>query len=254
MIKNRFDRNDDIVLISHPEWGFVASASIRDDYAEELQSVSWSQKGNYLYSSKLGMYLHIYIARKWYGDDVYEKMKVDGYVVDHMDNDGYNCCINNLCFLMNNENKATGLTVDQYSKKKTHIALSLYRDFTTTLIQIAIAFNYPAIAKIKALDKPAVIEIAYLLYDKEYEVAINDARGILYDYYHYNIFEPEKLHDIDFHIEGRYGEPCPKEVYDEYIRGGHGHAVFYIHKKAQILGWTKEQPRRIFYLRGYKNG
>ena len=54
--------------------------------------------------------------RKWYGDDEYEKMKSDGYVVDHMDNDGYNCCIDNLCSLIDDENKAKGMTVDKMSR------------------------------------------------------------------------------------------------------------------------------------------
>ena len=53
MSKNTFEINDNRVLISHPDWDFVASASIKEEYAEELQSVTWSKNGEYLYSSKL---------------------------------------------------------------------------------------------------------------------------------------------------------------------------------------------------------
>lgn len=88
MSKNKFEIYGDKILISHPNWDFIASATIRDDYAEELQSVTWTKVGEYLYSNKLEKYLHIYIMRKWYGDDTYEEMKDNGYVVDHMDNNG----------------------------------------------------------------------------------------------------------------------------------------------------------------------
>ena len=61
MSKNKFEIHGDRISISHPDWDSIASASIRGDYAEELQSVTWSKKGDYLYSNKLEIYLHIYI-------------------------------------------------------------------------------------------------------------------------------------------------------------------------------------------------
>ena len=88
MSKNKFEIHGDRISISHPDWDFIASASIRDDYAEELQSVTWSKNGEYLYSNKLEIYLHIYIVRKWYGDNTYDIMKDEGYVVDE-----YSCAM-----------------------------------------------------------------------------------------------------------------------------------------------------------------
>ena len=248
--KNTFSINGDRISISHPDWDFIATASIRDDYAEELQSVTWSKNGEYLYNQKLGGYLHIYIMKKWYGEETYEQMHADGYVVDHMDNNGYNCCIDNLFFLLENENKAKGFTVDQYSKEKTHIALSLCRDFNTNLFQITIVFNYPAVAKISTLESPAVIKLAYLLYDRDYPEVINDARTILYDFKREGSFEPEKLHHSDYHIEGEFGLPVPKEEYDRYIEGNHGHAVLFFNRKAPMLGWKVDEKRHYFHLLG----
>ena len=166
-------------------------------------------------------------------------MYQNGYVIDHMDNNGHNCSIDNLCFLLADENKAKGFTVDKMSEEKTHIALSLYKNFSTELIQITIMFNYPAIAKISKINSPAVIDLVYLLYDREYPEVINDARTILYDYYREHIFEPKKLHYIDYHIEGAYGAPIPIEVYDEYVAGGHGHAICFFNKIAPIRNWQK---------------
>lgn len=79
-----------------------------------------------------------------------KKQSLNGYMVDHMDNNGYNCCVENLFFLLENENKAKGFALDQYSKEKTHIALTLCRDFETKHFQITIVFNYPAVAKLVA--------------------------------------------------------------------------------------------------------
>ena len=61
--KNTFTISGDHVTISHPDWDFRATATIRYDYAEELQSVTWSRNGDYLYNAKLGGYLHIYIIK-----------------------------------------------------------------------------------------------------------------------------------------------------------------------------------------------
>ena len=49
--KNAFTINGDLVTIYHPDWDFIATATIRDDYAEEIQSVTWSRNGDYLYNA-----------------------------------------------------------------------------------------------------------------------------------------------------------------------------------------------------------
>lgn len=249
MSKYNFEISGDRVLISQPDWDFIASASLKDDYKDEIISVTWSKNGEYLYSNKLKQYLHIYIMRRWYGDATYEKMKAEGYVVDHMDNDGHNCCISNLCFLISDENKAKGMTLDKMSADKRHIALSMFKDFETQLFQITIVFNYPAKLVLSNLDRPAAIELAYFLYDCEYEMVINDARAILYDYRRDYSFAPETLHCIDYHMEGSYGIPIPIEVFDEYQSGVHGHGVVCFIKKAPLRNWKKEDKRHFFVLR-----
>ena len=75
MSKNTFDICGDVIYISRPEWDFVVHATIRDDYVDEIQSVTWglNSKG-YVYNSKYG-YLHSYVMKKWYGDDFCNEMK-----------------------------------------------------------------------------------------------------------------------------------------------------------------------------------
>ena len=242
--KNIFYVNNDIISISHPDWDFSGMATIRDDYKDELMGVTWSDKRGYLSNQKLGGYLHRYIMKKWYGEDRVREMKAEGFVVDHMDNDGYNCCINNLCFLHKDENTAKGLTFDKENRNKTHIALSLYKDFETQLIQITIVFNYPAKAVAYNLNTPAVFELAYLLYDKDYKIVLNDAKSILCEYKKNYSFEPEKLRCGDYYIEGKKGKAYPVELYDKYIAGEFGGSIAYFEKKAPLKNWTLDEKKR----------
>ena len=64
--KNRFEINGDTVHIFRDGWEHLASTSYRDDYIDELQSVTWGITNGYLRSNKLG-YLHRYVVGKWYG-------------------------------------------------------------------------------------------------------------------------------------------------------------------------------------------
>lgn len=248
MIINTFNISGNCIRIGNPDWDFIAKASIKSDYVDELQSLTWSKKGKYLYNNKLKMYLHVYVMRKWYGDELYEKMKSEDYVIDHIDNNGYNCCIDNLWFLNSNENKAKGLTLDKLSADRRYMALSIYKDFDTQLFQITIVFNYPA--KLETMGENAVVELAYLLYDCEYEIVINDARLMLYDYRMGYMFRPSKLSFVDYHIEGTYGKVYPVEIYEEYLSGKHGHTVAYFVKKAPLRGWSKANKEEFFYLSG----
>lgn len=135
------------------------------------------------------------------------------------------------------------------SADKSYIALSMSMNFETQLYQINIFFNYPATAvNFENLDKPAVIELAHLLYDCEYEMVINDARTILYDHRRDYSFDPNRLHFIDYYIEGTYGKAYPAEMHEEYLSGKHGHGVALFAKRAPLRGWNKENKKEYFYL------
>ena len=44
MSKNTFNVSGNIISITRPEWQFSAVATVREDYLEEIQSVSWKLK------------------------------------------------------------------------------------------------------------------------------------------------------------------------------------------------------------------
>lgn len=247
-MSNSFEISNNRIYISNPEWNFIATTTLREDYVDEIINATWGLKnGRYPYNSKLGT-LHSFIMKKWYGEETCKEMKEQGYVIDHIDNISHNCCIENLAFLSDAYNKAKGLTFDQENKDKSFIALSIFKNFETGLYQITIVFNYPATLNLAGFDKNAVIELVYLLYEGDYRRVIQDAHNILLDYYESYTFNPEKLRMIDYDITGCIGKAASPEIHKEYINGQHKRTVFLFHKKAPLNNWTKESCRKSFII------
>lgn len=199
--KNTFEVYDDVVHVFRKEWEKIAFASFREDYYPELSSVTWSVNGEYLHNAKLG-YLHRYIVGKWYGEDMLAEMTKAGWIVDHMNNNGFDCQISNLAFLSSDENKAKGFTVDKQSEAlRYHIALNLFRDFSTGLYQITIFFNDEVAMINTETGETFPVSLIKLLYDSDYKLVINDARDILLNYELNKSFYLSKLHHKEFRYE-----------------------------------------------------
>lgn len=221
---------------------FVGVTTYCEDYADIITNKKWNLKNGYLHNSKLG-YLHRFIMKHWYGKECFDEMKEKDFVVDHLDNNGLNCCIDNLCFMSRIDNTVKGLTIDKAAKDKSLIALSIFKDFSTTLMQITISFNYPATLISNKNNEPIITELAYLLYDAEYNIVINDAKMILDKYKNNYIFEPDKLSFIDYHIEGSYRKNISIDQYFKYLNRERGSIVLMI-SNAPIKNWQKGENRR----------
>lgn len=199
--KNTFERINDDIYIYRDGWKSVALVTYREDYYDELTSVTWTANKGYLSNRNLGL-LHRYIMSKWYGKNMLDDMTQQGWVVDHMNNNGFDCRISNLEFLPKRYNVAKGQTVDvETEKMRHHIALTMCKDFSTELYQIHIGCN----DRIALLDtktgKSQLLAQLKLLYDCDYTMVVNDALGILLDYEKYGKFEIDKLHCIDWKAE-----------------------------------------------------
>lgn len=206
--KNSFEVHGEDVHIYRTGWDSVAFATYREDYYEELTSVTWTMsktaKSNkvYLQNGKFGS-LHRYIMKKWYGEEMVDDMTAKGWVVDHMNNDGLDCRISNLEFLPKQINTAKGNYLDVSIRElRFRIALSLHKDFSTGLYQIHIGFNKPASLYDAASGKFATEEFHQLaklkfLYNCDYRTVINDATNILSDYELYGCVKLDRLHFID---------------------------------------------------------
>lgn len=113
---------------------------------KKIESVTWTVKRSktgkeYLYCNKYGT-LHKLVASHFYGDDIIKKAYENDFVIDHLDNDGYDCTFNNLVIISRYENSAKGLTYDIKRKESSNIfSINITRDFSTKEFQIAIVFN-----------------------------------------------------------------------------------------------------------------
>ena len=175
-----------------------------------MQSVTWTF-GRYVENGKLGL-LHHYIIKKWYGEDVLKDLIAKGYVVDHLDNDGYNCRISNLEFLLKSHNTAKGQSFDIDAKNiRERIAVTLYKDFTTDYYQITIGCNDPICIRC-ADGKVKPIAVIRLLYSGDYFTVVNKAENII------RIYDTENEIEIDrnklINCEMKEAVPISKEYKD----------------------------------------
>lgn len=155
--KNKFEIINDEIHISKEGWPLIGLTTYREDYYEELTSKTWTlTKANsetddkgYLSNKTLGL-LHRYIVAKWYGQDVLDTMTQKGFVVDHLNNNHTDCRISNLEFLKKAYNTAKGQAFDVDSKMmEHHIAVNIFKDFSTGCYQITIGCNDDIVGETK---------------------------------------------------------------------------------------------------------
>ena len=248
--KNRFEVFGEDIHITRDGWEKVATTTYRADYYDELTSVTWTKNGDYLHSSKLNKYLHRYIMEKWYGEDVIALMDANDFVVDHMNNNGFDCRISNLEFLSSDENKAKGMTVDkQAAQFRDKMAMRMFKDFSTGLYQLTLGFNVEIGEYKDGYIYP--IRAVKLLYDGDYRELINDARKIFLDFNLYGRIDPNKLSFIDKKIiYAVYLNPYANESESAIIeRDGQYYIQLNEHTRIHSVnydkGWTTESKNNV---------
>lgn len=246
--KNEFSINNDVITISRTDWDKSAFASYREDYFEELSTATWSKSGNYLKNSSLGL-LHRYIMAKWYGEEELNKFTESGYVVDHLNNDGFDCKISNLEFLKKHHNTAKGQMFDIKTRElRKQIAVSIAKDFSTGCYQIIIACNTKLIYTEPSGNK-FIVESIKFLYDCDYGIVINEAENILL------VYEQQKRIYIDKDLscgvriyEAKFVTATHEELNKPYFsRGNIGFANMeyqglYIESLPLDEGWRPGNP------------
>lgn len=142
-----------------------------DDLWQMANSKKWRTDGKYIYSGKDT--LHKIIMQYWYGEECYRKMRENNFVVDHIDNDGFNNLYENLEFL--NRNKNWTYKGCYYDNKRKNImnraAVNIVKKRSGDKFQIAVGFNTP-------FYDPRWLPIsrAYFAYDtSDYDLVLSDA-------------------------------------------------------------------------------
>lgn len=133
-------------------------------------------KYDYPYSNEYKKKLHQIVFDYYFGEDFRKKAYDLGYIIEHLDNDGFNCDISNLFILKKIKNTYKGWNFDKQAKDALSIiALKIYHMLSNRTFQITIAFNQ---SFVNPSSKKELSTIR-LLYDYNYEIVLQDAEQIL---------------------------------------------------------------------------
>jgi hypothetical protein len=151
------------------------------DYTDGLWKIinasKWHIKeSKYIYSGK-GKSLHRTVMEYWYGQEWCEKMSKKGFVIDHIDNDGFNCLYENLEFLTHVKNwHYKGNYYDKERIEKLPIAaINIFKKKDGDKFQITIGFNTPF-----SNAQGEVISKAFFVYEtKDYDLVLADALSLV---------------------------------------------------------------------------
>lgn len=180
----RVTHDNDKITINRPCFKALAYATYTDELYKKISSVTWSvarsETGKeYLKSVKYGL-LHQLVISHFFGKDVLKEAYDNNYVIDHLDNNGYECTYENLALIPKKENSAKGLTYDIERKEAIDkFSINITRDFDTEEFQISVIFNMPFDIILNTERIPIVT--LYLRYGVNYKTALIDARSILND-------------------------------------------------------------------------
>lgn len=134
------------IRISRDSFTREAVTTYDEELLKKIESVTWTVKKSktgkeYLCCNKYGT-LHKLVISHFYGEEVIKNAYEKDFVIDHLDNDGYDCTLNNLVIIHRFENSAKGLSYDIKRKECSDIfSINITRDILTKEFQIAIVFN-----------------------------------------------------------------------------------------------------------------
>ncbi len=162
---------------SNPEFQKVGFTDYSDELWRIINTVKWHIKtGKYIYSGNKS--LHRVVMEYWHGKEYCEKNDEDGFVIDHIDNDGFNCLYENLAFLNARKNwHYKGNYYDKERVEKIPIAtVNIFKKNTGDKFQITMGFN-----KVPLIDsKGQQISKAFFVYDtKDYDLVLADAVALV---------------------------------------------------------------------------
>lgn len=190
-----------------------------------ISNTTWTIKkdnnGNpkYIRSNQLKKMLHQVVIDFYFTEE--ERMYAYGknFIIEHLDNDGFNCRISNLYFLHKHTNTYKGWHFDKRSRKSIPIvSIKMFHIIETERFQITAAFNYPFTSPTTGKEICSV----KFLYDTSYEIVFQDAETLL-DYILSNMkFDVSELRKIPRYKDMRIEEYALIKPSEEHpvLKGG----------------------------------
>ena len=151
-------------------WEFISASKwsiVRDQNTGKMK---------YLKSSKYQKTLHQLVMDVYFGEDFRKQAYEQGMILEHLDNDGFNCEISNLFFLLKVKNTYKGWYLDKLVEESMpRVALAIFHIIANRTFQLTLAFNqtFTNCATGKRLSN------IKLLYSYDYEIVLQDSEQIL---------------------------------------------------------------------------
>lgn len=172
------------IMIYRPCFKTTAFTTYDEELFKKICSVTWSvlrsKTGKeYISSSKYGS-LHQLVIKNFYGEDVLVEAYENNLVIDHLDNNGYDCSYENLALIPRKQNCAKGLTYDIERREAINkFVIDISKDMDSKEFQISLAFNQPFY--LTRNGEEIYIQNLYLRYGIDFKTAFIDAQSILND-------------------------------------------------------------------------
>jgi len=178
------------IYFKNNEYGFLGYTTYEEDFWNWISTVSWTvdtqkflrKEKTYIKTSnkafKEHSTLHQSVMVHWYGLKDFMETKSKDFIVEHHNNNAFDCTLENLSFAHNDLNLAKAHTYDKNQPKlRMQVGINFFKDFTSQQYQITMIFTDTFYLKINEQYK--VIDSLYLLYDNNFRVVYSDANRIV---------------------------------------------------------------------------
>ena len=190
----RYEKIGNSYELWREQWrGERAFISDYPNLLEEVQKYTWTYSNGYLRCSKLSISLHQFVLEFLYGKENLSRLLSDDCIIEHLDNNGLNCCYDNLHILSADYNKAKAFTIDKAKNPEIpSFILDAFYSHERKYYQLQVTFNDNLFYLIdKKTEECVAVEAFYLQYENFADLFLDwlyliNSKGI--------DIQPEKFH------------------------------------------------------------
>lgn len=229
--------------------GILAFTDYTAEVWEVVSTINWyvderkiiKKEKTYIYtgSKKFGDFkkLHQIVMLLWYGEKEVQSAYQRRFIIEHHNNDAFDCRISNLSFATNDLNLTKAHSFDKNQPKLLqHAGVNFYKDFETQQYQITIAFTKDYILSIDG--KRVLVDSIFLLYEDNFRIVYTDANRIVDELLENEQIDFKLLSYINYSFkEGKFYIPKNDEKVEgiQFITDENGNSVLVVGKDAEFI-------------------
>lgn len=222
-VKLELSHNGIEIKFFNKDYGIIGFADYTRLIWEEISKVNWyvdekkfiNGEKTYIYtgSSRFGeiYQLHQIVMKFWYGADALQIAYEKKYIVEHHNNNAFDCHVVNLSFASNDLNLTKAHSFDKNQPKLLkQAAVNFFKDFTTQQYQITIRFTGDFI--LLQNGKKVYVDKLCFLYENNFRVVYTDANRIVDELLEVGKIDFKLLSFIDYsYVEAKFFVPTEGE-------------------------------------------